>query len=286
MGRMIDITEEQRKEIVRHYVELKESVYKICADFKLHQIQVEKILKEYGVKRRTYTEAKQEGRKYSCNDDYFKIQSSNMAYILGLLASDGNVSQKENAITIQLLAEDKELLEKIREETDSERPIKYHIRTRTGHEIASFKVWSKAWKDDLAHYGIIPNKTFKLIPPDFLLPEYRIDYIRGYFDGDGSIYTLTNCNRVFVSIVGASRQMIYWIRDELVNHYHIYANQITTETLSTGTVMYKLLVGSIEELEKLYEAFYQNDALYLPRKKEKFQLLLNIPRDSNSSVEE
>ena len=39
-------------------------------------------------------------------------------------------------------------------------------------------------------------------------------------------------------------------------------------------------------LEKLYHLFYDNTEFYLPRKKEKFQLWLNIPRDSNSSNEE
>ena len=42
----------------------------------------------------------------------------------------------------------------------------------------------------------------------------------------------------------------------------------------------------LEEIEKLYHLFYDNTDFYLPRKKEKFQLWLNIPRDSNSSNEE
>ena len=247
---------------------------------------VEKILRKYGIKKRTYTESKQEGRKYSCNDDYFKVQSPNMAYILGLIASDGSVSKKENLIAIQLLESDKSILEEIRKETQSERPLSMYTRKNTGHIIATFRVWSKSWKDDLAHYGIVPNKTFILKPPELLKPEYRIDFIRGYFDGDGSIYSNPSQNKLGVDIVGASKEMMEWIHNELVNHYHLMLPRPATEVLNNGTVMYKVRTNSKEEVKKIYELLYSNGGLCMQRKKRKFETLLNIPRDSNSLDEE
>lgn len=286
MGRTKEISEEVEKKVIYNYLNLRQGLQAAGRDFNLSQYMVEKILKKYNVKKRTYVEAKQEKRKYSCNDDYFKTQSSNMAYILGLLASDGSVSKKENLVAIQLAANDKNILEKIKNETESQRPLQFYIRKETGNEIVSFRTWSKTWKNDLAHYGIIPQKTFKLIPPYLLNDKYNIDYIRGYFDGDGSIYYVQNQNRVFVEITGASKIMIDWIQDRLINQYHIIINRPFVETLSNGTKIYKIKIGSKKEIEKLYKIFYKEKSFYIQRKKDKFHSLLNIPRDFNSLNEE
>lgn len=71
---------------------------------------VKTILQENGIYIRNYIESKDNSRKYSIDDNYFKTQSHNMAYILGLLAADGSVSSKENGVFIQLKADDKKFL--------------------------------------------------------------------------------------------------------------------------------------------------------------------------------
>lgn len=286
MGRTKELSEETERKIIYNYVELKQGLSTVGRNLGVSQYMVEKTLKKYGIKKRTYAEAKQTGRKFPCNDNFFKVQNSNMAYILGLLAADGSVSKKENLIAIQLKAVDKEILEKINEKTQNTRPLEFYTRKETGDEISSFRVWSAEWKKDLAHYGIVPNKTFTLQPPDFLLPEYRIDYIRGYFDGSGSIYQLKTQNRVFFEISGASKVMIDWIRNELVNHYHIFINKELTENKPNGTVIYKIKIGSVEELNKLYTLLYKDKELFLTRKKEKFYSLLKLHETSIPTVEE
>lgn len=41
---------------------------------------------------------------------------------------------------------------------------------------------------DLEKWGCIENKTFKLKFPEFLSEELVPHFIRGYFDGDGSVF--------------------------------------------------------------------------------------------------
>ena len=224
--------------------------------------------------------AANKGRNLLGNHNYFQKESSNMAWLLGFLAADGSIEKNRNVIKLALSSVDKEILEKINEKTQNTRPLEFYTRKETGHKISSFRVWSAEWKKDLAHYGITPKKTFTLQPPDFLLPEYRIDYIRGYFDGDGSIYQLKTQNTVFFEISGASKVMIDWIRNELVNHYHIFINKELIEHRPNGTVIYKIKIGSVEELNKLYTLFYKNKELFLTRKKEKFYSLLKLHETS------
>ena len=62
-----------------------------------------------------------------------------------------------------------------------------YVKTKDGFDVCSYRWSCKKHKEDLATYGVVPNKTFLLKPPYKLSEEFHLDYIRGYFDGDGSI---------------------------------------------------------------------------------------------------
>lgn len=293
MGRAKEFSEEIEKQAISNYIEKKQGLGTAGKEFGISQHMMEKILKKYQIPKRTYTEAKQAGRKYPCNDNYFKMQSADMAYILGFIASDGYVSAKENCISIELQQQDQDILCQMAEKMEVTRPIQTQLR-KNGHYTSTLRNWSSEWKKDLAHYGITNKKTFTLQPPELLLPKYRIDYIRGYFDGDGCISTSVAKNGKGIAydkntfeIIGASKAEIDWIRNELINHYCIILNKPSCYTLKNGTVMYNIITANKTEIQKIYNLFYNSESsLYLKRKKEKFETLLNIPRDSNSSSEE
>ena len=293
MGRTKNFSEEIEKQAIFNYIEKKQGLATAGREFGITQYMMEKILKKYGIAKRTYTEAKQQGRKYPCNDDFFKIQTADMGYILGFIAADGYISAKENCISIEILQQDKDILFQIAEKMDVSRPITIQTRNN-GCQTATLRNWSASWKQDLSHYGIINNKTFTLKPPTLLLPKYRIDYIRGYFDGDGSISTTKAKNSKGIiynknsfEIIGASKSEMNWIRKELINHYHIILNKPGHYTTENGTVIYKIITTDKKQIQKIYNLFYNTESsLYLNRKKEKFETILNIPRDSNSSIGE
>lgn len=293
MGRTKNFSEDIEKQAIFNYIEKKQGLVAAGKEFGISQYMMEKILKKYGIAKRTYTEAKQQGRKYPCNDDFFKVQSADMGYILGFIAADGYISAKENCISIEILQKDKDILFKIAEKTNVTRPISLQDR-KNGSQTATLRNWSLAWKQDLFHYGIVNNKTFTLKPPELLLPKYRIDYIRGYFDGDGSISTTKAKNNKGIvynkntfEISGASKQEIDWIRKELIEHYHIILNKPGHYTTQTGIIMYKIITTDKKQIQKIYDLFYHTESnLYLDRKKEKFETILNIPRDSNSLIKE
>ena len=199
-----------------------------------------------------------------------------MAYILGFLASDGNVSNSENSINIQLQRADEQILKDIKEIVQSSRPLDYYT-TAAGRETVKFQVWSSSWKNDLSLYGIVPNKTFNLQPPNYLKKEYRIDYIRGYFDGDGSIWWKeNNPHQCYWDIVGASNSVIDWIYQTLINDYGIINSfGINNFYTSNDVKMYKISYYGFEKIKLLYSALYYDDnVLCLKRKKEKMETIL------------
>lgn len=176
------------QEIVNLYEEGK-SLSFIANKYNTYGAKIKTLLKEKGIKIRTRTEQNrimsQEG---SCkvNHQYFDdINSNQKAWLLGFLAADGNVASNRNKIKIGVSSIDKQQLEKIKLEIESEREI-LDYETNQGFKISELSWSSENHKKQLAKYGIVPNKTYK----EMHLPAFDLDkqlsFILGYFDGDGS----------------------------------------------------------------------------------------------------
>ena len=261
------------EQIVYNYTVLGQGTSSAGKKWKIGQDKVKKILKEQGVKLRTYVESKQIQRIYRIDDNFFKNQNEDMAYILGFIAADGNVAKKENCISIEIHEKDKELLELIKEKTKNTRPLKFYIHTNKDREdtpVVKFQTWNSEWKKDLAIYNIVPNKTFILKPPTFLNEQYYGTFIKGYFDGDGSVYKKDN--GIEVSISGASKEIIIWMREILATRYGIVGAYDTYSTPNKQHLMYRITYRSKHSLSLLYKIWYEDNTsnLYLPRKKEIF----------------
>lgn len=216
---------------------------------------------------------------YEKNPNFFKEENSNMAWLLGFLASDGNISKNENRIRIELSVVDREILERIKEIVKIENPIKIRENKR-GFVFASLE-WSCAeHKKDLEKYNIIPQKTYTLLPPTKLNEKFYIDYIRGYFDGDGTInLNLTRGGKsknLRWGICGASKPVLEWIIGVLKERYNIPSVNIHKD--SSHEKDFYSFVYSTNATRKIYDILYTNNSLSLKRKKEKYEkLLLEVP---------
>jgi hypothetical protein len=119
------------------------------------------------------------------NFRYFgEIATAEQAYILGLLAADGNVSDS-NRITFGLQVGDAELVQFVRD-TLSPRSKLYTVRKRR-RNFTSFAVTSAALATDLAQWGIVPRKSYSIMWP-IGLGDLQRPFLLGYFDGDGCTY--------------------------------------------------------------------------------------------------
>lgn len=149
-------------------------------------------------------------RSYYCNFSYFSnINTPNKAYILGLITADGCIYERNNhegMWNISIHKDDEELLDKIRREIQSNNPIKQN------EKMSTLTVVSQKMFDDLVKIGIIPRKTF-LIDLNLVLKNipqnFHPDFIRGYFDGDGSITVrdIPSKSRIHFSIPEISKDI-------------------------------------------------------------------------------
>lgn len=218
-------------------------------------------------------------RQFNLNDNYFSIENSNMAYLLGFLASDGTVDKKNNRIKIGLSSVDREFLVKIKEELNYEGDI-LDYTTSNGFLISELTFTSQQIKKDLAKYNIIPNKTFTFKFPKNLNKKYWVDFIRGYFDGDGSVSTAGN-NAIRWQICSATKDVLETIINFFHEEYHIKKVSILEQPRKNSTLYY--FQYSTNATKEIFSILYKKDGLKLSRKYLKFkELVMNkTPRDSN-----
>lgn len=234
---------------------------------------VKKFLQKSNIKIRNFSEAatisNTRRRKYNINDTYFDKETPNMAYILGFLAADGSVSKKSNEIKIGLSAIDKDFLQSIANELNSDRKVKEYISSN-GFSCCELHFTSKRIKNKLSEYNIVPQKTFSFKFPKKLKREYWIDFIRGYFDGDGCISTAGK-HAIRWQVCSATEDVLQNIVDFFYEEYHIPKVSIY-EKKGINTTYY--IQYSTCPTREIYKHLYTKNSLYLPRKKEKFEKIL------------
>ena len=192
------------------------------------------------------------------NNNYFSEQNNRMAYIMGFLAADGNVSKNGNRIQSQLSLKDKGHLEMIQSEIGGCEVYEYESN---GYKSCGWHCCSSQIKKDLAVYGIIPHKTGTLSIPKVLDKQYWKDFIRGYFDGDGTICKDGTGFRV--TITSANKEIL-----EDINSY-FEENGIKPSNLYKDHNNICIRFRSQASID-IYNLLYYNDCLCLKRKKEKY----------------
>ena len=126
-------------------------------------------------------------KKYKINEEYFNHPLSKRgAYFLGLILSDGHLDYNRGYFQYAIAAQDVSILEFIREELQSTHPIKKFRNVYLRYSITNKKlVRSIVNKYSLPH----SNKSMNNIDiPTQLTNELIPHFLRGFFDGDGSIW--------------------------------------------------------------------------------------------------
>jgi hypothetical protein len=217
--------------------------------------------------------------KYITNVKFFdKIDNEAKAYFLGLLYADGNNYVKKGhsyQISITLQEVDGYILEKLRDYLSPMTKLKLIKDKLTNNNHILFKINSKTVSDQLINLGCIPNKSLVL-----QFPEIREDllhhFIRGYFDGDGSLYLKTKSNGHidYMWQVTSTNKFCIKLREYLAKR-QIHAT-IKLACANSNLVTSTLSVGGNRQVLRLLQFLYQNADIFLKRKYDKFIQLKNI----------
>ena len=268
------LSQEEIDVIIDAYCNKKYGLVKTGKLIGVNQRIVRKVLINNNIHIRSLAEANRANsinvRKYGVNDDYFDNESSNMAYILGFLAADGTVAKNGNRIKIGLSSVDRKFLELINEELCAESNI-LDYETSNGYMVSEFSFTSQKIKQKLTEYNIVPGKTETFTFPINLSKKYWIDFIRGYFDGDGSVGT-AGPSAIRWQICSHRPQVLETIVEFLFEEYGI--PKVSVQKNEHGNSFLYTIQYSNNSTRKIFQILYTPNSLYLPRKFEKFKSII------------
>ncbi len=213
-------------------------------------------------------------RFYSIFTNYFnKIDCERKAYFLGLLYADG-CNTKKHSVILGLCEPDQYLLDELKADLNFGGPIhvkKFNeINRKTAYRL---ELCNKTISEDLTRLGCVPRKSLILkfpteeqVPKD-LLPHF----IRGFFDGDGSI---ANNRRLEVSMI-SSPDFCAGLKDYLektlkINVYLKIHHKGNNHIVATN------LRASVLVLDHIY----RDATIYMKRKHERFKRFIVTYRHS------
>lgn len=200
--------------------------------------------------------------------------SPDFAYAIGLIASDGCVSQKGKHITFT--------------SKDMEQIVNFQkclqISVKIGVTVSGYKN-SKAFRVQfgdvlfsrfLNNIGITPNKS-KTIKKVDIPDQLFFDFLRGMFDGDGYTYSYWDKRwkssfMFYLGFASGSKNYINWLQERISIFLHVKGH-ITGSGISP---CYQLKYAKKEALV-LFRAMYHSDhGTRLSRKKLKIDAALGI----------
>ena len=197
-GGVIAWTDEQVAYIIKKYCEENYSLSQLGKEFNCSYGSIKNLLHKHNIKSRGYK------NMYPRDEFYFnKIDNKNKAYWLGFLYADGCVHSNNNEISINITDEDHII--KFKNEIKAFNH-KYSITNDKRYENAKtlyqFSIKDAQLHSDLIKWGCIPNNSLLLNKIPNIPRDYVSHFIRGYFDGDGSLHYLKSTNNYRISFVG------------------------------------------------------------------------------------
>lgn len=273
----ISFNEMQAEYICQQYFEEKKSMLNISKELSCSPQIIARTIRETGREPRKVGVS---NRLYYADDYYFSvIDSEEKAYWLGMLYADGTIQEDRGTVNLGLQTSDEEHIKKFIYCLKSNNPIKRYIKVMDGKEFSSSRVniYSRQMVDDLIRLGCTQNKSLTLtFPTEEQVPNHLIiHFIRGYFDGDGSIsYTTpykTKRRQYKYSFVG-TKSFIDGIKSHLEIE-HLKTSNRKKELFAVGS-------SGRKQVEHVLGKMYKGATIFLQRKYDKYQEMIQYTLDN------
>ena len=264
------LTDEDKESIVSLFMEGKQ-YSEIIEIVGTTRRAVPKVIREAGIQARRKN-------RYTLNEQYFdNIDTPEQSYWLGMVASDGCITET-NYFAISLV--DKDVLDKLKADLEYTGEVYQTTHVDDGYNrqpTYRINFSSKPLCDALRRIGIKECKSLSFNEiPSAIPKEFLRDFIRGYFDGDGSIFT----GKVSSTVKGKYYEYITWqagiiATPQLCRHIHnVFLDEFDYDcplhTSKTDGMNY-VMVYDNKVLTKLYSYMYDNASRYMQRKHDKWQ---------------
>ena len=192
-----------------------------------------------------------------------------MAYVLGFITADGNICHSGNAHTLDISCDDEDIIGKIKVVMDYSGPIRQKLRQNKKISY-SIRICDQKIFNNLRDLGITERKSLTVSPRVNMV--FVIDFLRGFFDGDGTVYlrNIKYPSKLAAAFYTASKPMADFTHSILKSLLgDIYTSSIRVTLRENRHPYYSLGLGHKASL-KLSSIMYANTTLYMERKFQKF----------------
>lgn len=279
-----ELKKTKEEEILKSFKEHDGIQKYVLKDLKISAETYNKVLKKNNISKPDNLTGNNHNLQHAIvRPDFFeKIDSEDKSYFLGLMYADGYTIIKENkpnstgyTSAISLQEQDKHILETFSDlifGKDNLSKITY--KNNRGKDAYVLRIHNKKICQDLIKLGCVPKKSLILkFPSEQQVPrKYLRHFIRGYFDGDGSVgkYKVgkqkKSPKKGQFSFFGSEdfiKSLKGHLDKELNYNFCIYNG-------SNNSNMWTLACGAQFIFDKMADYLYNKSTLYLTRKRNKF----------------
>ena len=240
---------------VNNYLGTQELAYK----YKLHRATIQRYLIKKGIKLRKRTS------RIRVNNFYFSKYNKENCYWAGFILADGYIrTNKRFTLEIKLQKQDVNHLHKFK------KAIEYEGKIIERKEYYSITISSPQIIKDLQNNFEIYNKKSLTCGISNKIPKkYLKDFIRGYFDGDGSItFTTTDT----ISFLGTEKTVDF-IRKYFFDIVKIKLRSKNMPNITHNQNIYAIFYSG-KSAFKCIDYLYNKSIVYLDRKYNKYNCLI------------
>ena len=244
-GGVIAWTDEQVAYIINKYLNENYTLKQLGKEFNCSYPTIRNLLNKHKIKSRGNKQG------YPRDEFYFnKIDTEEKAYWLGFLYADGCVHSNNYEISVNIT--DKEHIEKFKAAIKA---FNHNIteiqdkRFQNAKTLYQFSIRDKQLHQDLIKWGCIPQKSLLINKIPNIPRDYISHFLRGYFDGDGSLHYLRGTNNYRISFVG-TKDFLNDIQKELQTNVSLQSN--------IAGKAYVLQIAGRRQIERILNYLYNN----------------------------
>lgn len=205
--------------------------------------------------------------------------SSNLAYAVGLLATDGCLSS--DGRHFDLTSKDVEQLENFK------KCLRLDVKMGSKSSGLSKKRYPRIQFGNVKLYrwlqkiGLTPHKSLTI--GDLKVPQrYFFDFLRGSFDGDGNTYSYWDPRwkssfMIYLQFTSASRPHLEWINDQIKKITDLNGR------INGSNRAYQLVFAKKASHILIRKMYHKNNCIFLSRKRNKILKSFQIDRDNNQA---
>lgn len=235
---------------------------------------------KYLLKKKLEYEPKRRESKFREKEEFFRIWSPHMAYVLGFICADGHVNRRglsprgDSGFLLEISSSDLEIVEKIAPllgsfeiKVTKPRSVKYK-------PIHYFRSYNVHLIRPLYEMGVRERKSYNL-PPLPIPGDLFWHFLRGYTDGDGWVgfaYSKDR-QRKYLSLgwCTASRDFVFWLRDQIAERLDIpkmEVRRVEKRRKRKLSVWWRFRYSG-QKAVLIAEKMYQEADIFLARKRDR-----------------